>query len=230
MSSAKCDIRKIESDGGSTRMLAYAFLAASLLLNTRAPAYLVLLYAFACVVPALASYVHSVRQRNGDVEPEWMKAGATSHAERREFRQRLPHNPFGPDDRDRILDERITEAAELCVQYGRKAIVVTLTFDDISSDELSAAAVVAQQIVRKTDLVAIVSSNEIVIGLAMVHDFAAAGLVTARLRRALASPVLLSGIRVSCGAAIYPLHGYSGEELIAAARRSARSWTPLLAA
>jgi hypothetical protein len=230
MSLARSDIREVENDGASVRMLAYAFLAASLLLNTRAPAELVVLYAIACVVPAVSGYVQSVRKRNGDQDPTWMKAGAASRPERREFRQRLIRNPFASGDPASPIGDRITDAAELCVQYGRKAIVLTLTFEGVSPDELSTVAGVAQQIVRKTDLVEMVSPNEIVIGLAMVHDFSVAGLVMNRLRGALGSRAGDMSARIFSGAAIYPLHGYTGEELISSARRNLQAWAPPLAA
>jgi hypothetical protein len=226
MSLARSEASASDSNGGSVRMLAYALLAASLLLNTRAPSGIVVLYGFACVVPAVFTYLRVFRERNRDNNPGQLKTAPAYPGDRREFRQRLPRNPFDSLSADLSLDERITAAAELCAQYDRKAIVLSLRFDEIGREDLDKAALTAHRLVRKTDLVEVVSEHEILVGLAMVHDFEAAALVMDRLRKAFA----FGGVKISSGAAIYPLHGYSGAELIAAARKNSRGWAALLTA
>lgn len=172
-------------------------------------------------------YMRSVRQTQGDVEPEWMKAGsAAKHDPRGDAN--LAINPFGPKDSGVALGPRITDAAELCVTYGRKAIVISIVFDALGPEALPPVAETAKRVVRKTDLVHILSDAELIVCLAMVQDFSAAGQVTERLREAFAQMPQLRGVTIASGAAIYPMHGYSGEELLDAARRNARRWPSLL--
>lgn len=226
MSMANSGLRKVEGEGAPMRMIAYALLAATLLFNRQLPTFAVLLLVAACLTPALISYAHSVRQRNGDEDPAWMKKTDDARPdERRAFRQRLAVNPFDVAGKDLSLAERISDAADLCVSFGRRAIVLSLTVDNYDASSVHEIAAIARGVLRQTDLVEVVTDREIIVGLAMIHDFSAAEIVVDRINRA----VELANKRILAhGAAIYPLHGYTGEDLISAARQHSQARVPLL--
>jgi len=225
MSVTGFDLRKVEGEGAPLRLLAYAAVATTLLLFMPTPKWIVALFAVVAVVPAVVSYARSVRQRNGDEDPQWMKATPTFPGERRALRQELAGNPFNAAGVDVPVADRITHAAELCVGFGRRAIVLSLKIDSFDPADVHRVAALIRGVVRHTDLVEVVSEREILVGLAMVHDFGAADLVTDRIEKRMARE---NKRLVAKGAAIYPLHGYTGEDLIAAAREHSQVCIPLL--
>jgi hypothetical protein len=225
MTEAGVELRKVEGEGAPLRLFAYAAVATTLLLFMSTPKPIVGLFAAVSVIPAIASYARAVRQRNGDEDPKWMKAAPGTSTDRRAAGQRLAGNPFEAAGADAPVAERITKAAELCVGFGRRAIVLSLKIDSFDPSDVHRVADLIRDVVRHTDMVEPASDREILVGLAMVHDFGAADIVTDRIERRLYRE---NKRLVAKGAAIYPLHGYSGEELIAAARKHTRATVPLL--
>ncbi len=227
MSATIPDLRKMDGGGAAIRMFAYACFTIMVLVKTVAPLGVIEVYAAACIAPAVIAYMQSKRLRNAKAPPKAMKSVERYPGDRRAFRQRLTQNPFDSSEPDLELADRITNSAEICVGFGRRAIVLSLSFADLDPATVRECAEAIRRSVRCTDLVEIVAGSEILIGLAMVQDYGAADIVTKRIHDALGALPASRADQVKSGASIYPLHGYTGADLISAARKRSQGWAPL---
>lgn len=182
--------------------------------------------AAAAVVVALApvvfAAVRSTRSRLGDVPPTFASDPTSYPSYKREF-ETLPFaNPFSPDSDHLPLAQRITMAAEAAAEYSRGASVLFLATDDGATTQR--AYRVMRDALRPTDHVEIVEGG-VVACLNLIRDLANVDGVIARLTRRLLDADWPQSSPPRFGRALYPMHGYSGADLIEAARQQVRPAT-----
>jgi hypothetical protein len=162
-------------------------------------------------------YVRSTRERMGDIKPLWMEAATPSVGERRQNPSGPLENPFDFASSAPTLDERITALADVCRQFGRRASVIHFQFHVSDGATLERAASVLRGRIRRTDLIESVGEKEIVICLNMIRDLGEVGLVMRRLSASLEQN-RIDRADWEVGYAMYPIHGYTGADMIAYAR------------
>lgn len=200
-----------------------ALLAQALLVEFDAPMPFIATDVVAIFGLLIALYRRAVRERFGDDEPEWLKDPQKYAKNRREFRDLPFPNPFELSEANTTLGDVIALSGQACVQYGRRLSVVCLRFPRRDSVALENLETVIRACVRKTDHVQASSDSEILICLNMVRDIDEVEVVLDRIRAAFARLDATNSLRFAAGAAIYPLHGYRGAELIEKARMLAGS-------
>jgi hypothetical protein len=169
----------------------------------------------------IGNYVRSVRERHGDVAPEWLKGFARTRRERREFPTLPFETRFDAVGGALDLPERITTAAEASRQFGRRVCVIHFRAPGTDSAFLRSAAEFMAKQLRNSDFVEVVAGYEIVICLNMIRDLGEGQMIVGRLMSKLASsPIFAAPWKI--GAAMYPMHGYTGEDLMNAARDHGR--------
>lgn len=176
------------------------------------------------IAPALLSYVRFIRERQGTAAPNQPGDSCGRSKKPRELVISPFPDPFDPAN-DMPVADRITEAAQASCEFGRTICVLRLDVTPCEGAEaeslIRAIAEVIRPRVRKSDLVALRSDDQIVICLNMARNFDVAELVAARLTRAIMNSGLWPFEQApQFGRAIYPLNGYCGAGLIEAARHS----------
>ena len=168
------------------------------------------------LAPLVIAAMRATRARLGEVPPEFATSPETSHAGMREFASLPFDNPFDPAHSDLPLDARITMAAEASAEFSRGASVLYLR----TPPNVDAAGVLAilRAAVRPTDHVEMIGPGEIVACLNLIRDLSNVDGVIARLTQRLHDNGWPQGAPPRFGRALYPMHGYSGADLIAAAR------------
>lgn len=174
------------------------------------------------LAPVLFAAVRSTRSRLGDVPPTFASDPTAYPSYKREF-ETLPFaNPFSPDSDHLPLAQRITMAAEAAAEYSRGASVLFLATDDDATTQR--AYRVMRDALRPSDHVEIVEGG-VVACLNLIRDLANVDGVIARLTRRLLEADWPQSNPPRFGRALYPMHGYSGADLIEAARQQVRPAT-----
>jgi hypothetical protein len=163
------------------------------------------------------SYVRSTMERQGDIKPAWLKTSVSSVTERRKSPSGSSQNSFDFDSSTLTLDERITVVADVCRQYGRRVSVIHFRFQVSDLAAFERVPSVLRACLRQTDYVESVGEKEIVVCLNMIRGLAEAELVMKRIAAALEKN-RIDRAEWNAGCAMYPIHGYSGVDLINFAR------------
>jgi hypothetical protein len=148
----------------------------------------------------------------------------------------LPQSPFTISGDEKTFGAQIGVAAQACVRLSRTIGVIYLQITahhapPATLDEDGAKALVARmrRVVRPTDHIELLSGGEIVASICLLRNAEDLKSIAKRLiGLAEREGVADAGLALDCaGFAVYPLNGYEGAELIAAARadyaRSARA-------
>ena len=170
------------------------------------------------LAPLIFAGVRATRSRLGDVQPT-VTVGSVDPAHMREFETLPFDSPFSPASAHLSLAIRITMAAEASAEYSRGASVLFLPVE--SDAEAAKAFAVLRDALRPTDHVEIVDDG-VVACLNLIRDLANVDGVIARLTRRLAEAGWPQSSPPRFGRALYPMHGYSGGDLIEAARTQVR--------
>lgn len=175
----------------------------------------VALMAFA---PLIIASVRATRARLGEAPP--IVEGASTHAGMREFASLPFENPFDPARADLPLDRRISLAAEASAEFSRGVSVLYLQ-TPASVDPEGALAVLRGSL-RPSDHAEMIGPDEIVACLNLIRDLSNVDGVIGRLTQRLHERGWPQDAPPRFGRALYPMNGYSGADLIAAARAQVR--------
>lgn len=173
------------------------------------------------IAPAMWASARATRSRLGLVQPDFATA-ASDPTRLREFETLPFDNPFSPASAHLSLALRITMAAEASAEYSRGASVLFLPIE--SDAEAEKAFAVLREALRPTDHVEIVDDG-VVACLNLIRDLANVDGVIARLTRKLVESGWPPETPPRFGRALYPMHGYSGADLMESARAQARAAT-----
>lgn len=176
---------------------------------------IVALLAFA---PLVIGSVRATRARLGEAPP--IVDGASAHAGLREFATLPFENPFDPARADLPLDRRISLAAEASAEFSRGVSVLCLQTP--ASVEPEGALAVLRASLRPSDHAELIAPDEIVACLNLIRDLSNVDGVIGRLTQRLHERGWPQDTPPRFGRALYPMHGYSGADLIAAARAQVR--------
>ncbi|MFT4057453.1 MAG: hypothetical protein QM681_23325, partial [Novosphingobium sp.] len=171
------------------------------------------------VAPLIISSARATRARNGELPAVRAASPKDGYAGQREFANLPFENPFGPAHADAPLDARITMAAEASAEYSRSVSVLYLATPRNVDPEGVVSIVRAS--LRPTDHVETTGAGEIVACLNLIRDLSNVDGVIARLAQRLHDNGWPRETPPRIGRALYPMHGYSGADLIDAARRQA---------
>ena len=171
------------------------------------------------LAPLIFAGVRATRSRLGDVQPT-LTAGSVDPAHMREFETLPFDSPFSPASAHLSLAIRITMAAEASAEYSRGASVLFLPVE--SDAEAAKAFAVLRDALRPTDHVEIVDDG-VVACLNLIRDLANVDGVIARLTRKLVESGWPPETPPRFGRALYPMHGYSGADLMESARAQAQA-------
>jgi len=138
----------------------------------------------------------------------------------------LPYNPFTHSSDTAILGRQIEIAAEACVRFSRTIGVIYFEVGSLKKldrqlgaqvVDLKVAALVAElgRLLRATDYIATPERNQIVICICLLENTTDLKSIAARLWETVQRHGI---VPQPAGYSVYPLNGYSGEELINAAR------------
>lgn len=185
------------------------------------------LWLAACVAvlafaPLVISSVRATRARLGEAPP--IVEGAPAHAGMREFASLPFENPFDPAGADLPLDRRISLAAEASAEFSRGVSVLYLQTPATVDPE--GALAVLRGALRPSDHAEMIGPDEIVACLNLIRDLSNVDGVVARLTQRLHERGWPQDMPPRFGRALYPMHGYSGADLIAAARAQVRPPAP----
>ena len=203
---------------GATRVLLYvtvALVGAILLARFSIP--LAALVAILALAPLVVAAVRGTRARLGLVQPDFDPQ--TGGARMREFETLPFENPFDPANAHLSLESRISMAAEASANYSRGVSVLFLAVDDQAETQRAYATL--RDALRPSDHVEIIEGG-VVVCLNLIRDLANVDGVIARLTRRLAEAGWPQSSPPRFGRALYPMHGYSGGDLIEAARTQVR--------
>lgn len=207
----------------SWRMLGYSALAFLFLRSLKATWPITSIALALFIVPAIWNLVLSFRERNGDKIPKLI-----AHQKWQEERRDLSHvtfrHLFATWKSQLSISDVITEAGKCSNDFGRRLCIVYLRAECLSINMRENLIMFLRQRVRSNDDVTIISDNEFIVCAPLLSDTLAAEIIYKRLAEAIQSsvfPYITWEIRL--GKAIYPMDGYSGEELIQRARIGARA-------
>jgi hypothetical protein len=179
---------------------------------------IVALTATASVLPSIWNLVQSHRERNGDKlpAPRSYKAGLR---ERREFEVDPFSALFGKWKAEPSFEDMITEAAYCSNEYGRRLSVICVRIPGLPNVMRDLVANLLRMHIRSKDEVEIISDDEFIVCSHLLRDALAADIIFERLEEALRDADLFSAaLKVQLGKAVYPMHGYTGADLISHAR------------
>ena len=203
---------------GASRVLLYvtvALVGAIMLARFSIP--LAALVAILALAPLVVAAVRGTRARLGLVQPDFDPQ--TGGARMREFETLPFENPFDPANAHLPLESRISMAAEASANYSRGVSVLFLAVDDQAETQRAYATL--RDALRPSDHVEIIEGG-VVVCLNLIRDLANVDGVIARLTRRLAEAGWPQSSPPRFGRALYPMHGYSGGDLIEAARTQVR--------
>jgi hypothetical protein len=169
------------------------------------------------VVSLARNLIESHRERNGDKLPASI-SNKVGKRERREFGL----SPFsGPLNRkaESSFEDHVTEAACYSNEYGRRLTVLCVRIPASPWARRPFVASFLRKQIRNTDEIEIVSDHEYMICAPLLRDALAADVILNRLKKSFHDAGLLSASPgVYLGKAVYPMHGYTGADLITHAR------------
>lgn len=171
------------------------------------------------VAPLFISAARATRARHGELPTGLAISPEDGHAGQREFANLPFENPFGPAHADAPLEARITMAAEASAEYSRSVSVLYLATPR-NVDQAGVVRIVRASL-RPTDHVETIGAGEIVACLNLIRDLSNVDGVIARIAQRLQENGWPQATPPRIGRALYPMHGYSGADLIEAARRQA---------
>ena len=203
------------------------------------------LYALALATVSLALFVQLRRRPPGSplaVRPAARAAALTPSLERTAaFRinaekpvipRSLLRNPYGPETQHLSFDERVQIAAEaslresrvigaICFRVSLKGGAAQRDVTAPDSQHLEPLADFFRTRLRSTDCVRITGQDEIMVFVSLLDTLQHLRNITARLVAAVQNCQDLPNLQIglATGAAMYPIDGYSGAELIASARK-----------
>ncbi len=172
------------------------------------------LFVVLSLAPPVVVAARATRARLGDIRPD--AAVATPNAGMREFANLPFENPFDADKGDLPLENRISLAAESSAEFSRGVSVLYLR-TPATVDAQGVLAVVRASL-RPSDHAEMIAPNEIVACLNLIRDLSNVDGVIARLTQRLLEKGWPQATPPRFGRALYPMHGYSGGDLIGAAR------------
>jgi hypothetical protein len=202
----------------SWRALGYGGMAIAGLSTLHVSTPLLALIAMAFILPPIWNLVQSHRERNGDKLPAAtaLEAGV---GDRREFAALPFGGLFGKWKAELPFEEMITEAAYCSNEYGRRLSVICVRIPGLSRVMRDLVANLLRMNVRAKDEVEVVSDDEFIVCSHLLRDAAAADIILKRLEGALRKADLFSEVcEIQIGKAVYPMHGYTGADLISYAR------------
>ncbi|MDE2361759.1 MAG: hypothetical protein KGM42_03700 [Hyphomicrobiales bacterium] len=171
------------------------------------------------------------RERLGVNRPGVLARDRADTLKQREF-GKLPFvNPFEAEA-DLPLEDRITLAAESCVEFNRSLCVLYLRTHaprrstkiaerDGSLELACLAAAHIRGCVRPSDHVAVIEPNEIIVCLNLIRDLSNVDTIVARITKRLGETCWPSDLALHIGRAMHPVNGYRGVDLVASARAQA---------
>ena len=179
---------------------------------------IVALAATTCVFPSIWNLVKSHRERNGDKLPA-AKSYQAGLRQRREFAIIPFSGLFSKWKAELSIEDAITEAAYCSNEYGRDFSVICLRIPGLPRIMRDLVVNLLRMHIRSKDEVEIVSDDEFIICSHLLRDALAANVILKRLEGALRGDDLpFASLEIQLGKAIYPMHGYTGADLISHAR------------
>ena len=198
--------------------LGFGGVAISFLSTLQASPTIVGLTATAFVLPSIWSLVESHRERNGDKLPAPTSYQANLR-ERREFGALPFGGLFCKWKAELSLEDTITEAAYCSNEYGRRLSVICVRIPGLPPVMRDPVVNLLRRHIRSKDEVEIAGDDEFIVCSHLLRDALAADVIFNRLERALRGADMLSAsLDIQLGKAIYPMHGYTGSDLISHAR------------
>jgi hypothetical protein len=202
----------------SWRTLSYTGIAIPFLSNIHASSAILVATASVFVFPSIWDLVKSQRERNGDKLPS-LTSYQGALRERREFGAVPFSGLSGKWIAEIAFEDTISDAAYCSNEYGRRLSVICVRIPGLPLAKLDLVVNLLRLHTRSNDEVEIVSNGEFMVCSHLLRDALAADVILKRLEGALRSADLFSAsLEVQLGKAVYPMHGYTGADLISYAR------------
>ena len=181
------------------------------------------------LLPSMVAAVDAHRERNGDKSPLPTSIGADGDKarERRVFETSAFYRAVNKVKAQLSFEDFVTEMANCSNVYGRRFSVTCVRIAGLTECRRTEIADLLRKTVRASDEIRLMNDEEFLVCTPLLSDAKDADLVLNRLRRALlASQLLEDPSTLSLGRALHPLDGYSGRDLIEAARNNCRPSAP----
>ena len=172
------------------------------------------------ILPTLRNVLDAHRERHGDKSP---LPEATDSGDRRGFKEAAAYRWINELKSKLSFEDFVTELADCSMLYGRRFSVISVKIAGLSKTKIDLVADLLRAQVRATDEIKRMADDEFVICSPLLRDAISADTIVKRLEKALSESKLLEAqSTVSLGKALCPRDGYSGPDLINAARSALR--------